>query len=242
MTDGLKLIMNCRKNDKLYYVSVPKYSNDKLIIKKIWIESIKHNTYTPDIYTCRQLSSDKKIKFSHISSSHDSLVLDTDYGYVDDDCNARVYTTYQGALNWGIQQIQSSILNSLKQLELAEKRYGLSDRYFFEKKTKSYMDNEVYRIQKKYEIYDTMYIYKETPEELDKKLNQHPIEVWKHYVEYNAHGYDSGNHYIPEDRLVEKFDTIEDARKWIHENDKSRHEGENEIFFEGYKYYIKGID
>lgn len=221
-------------------------------IRKLYVDKIIYGTEFEggDLYKLKRthvFSADEVYEIRHENSDrHDSLLLDSDFAYGNNVTNTegyRFYTTYQGALNYLIQQIQINISKQLKRLEDIETRLGVSDRNLITIKTKSvYEQKDHWSHLKKTEIYDTCWFNdKINCNFIDNSLKDKQYEVWSKYVEHDALGRKT-NHdsiYI-KDKLVKKFDTLQEANAWIFKNDKSRTPCEEGTpFFEGDHYYVK---
>ena len=215
----------------MYYVIFKSADGTKDDIRKIVIEDIKHDSFAHDTYLCKFLGDDFHVSFTNCSSDLDDLILDSDHAYVDNYDYKRVYTSYQGALDYMYLHLQMSIKKDLERLELIEKNLGFGKDIAFSKKT--YTCKEDYRRYKKIEIYTN---WDEKPKDVDKILENKKVNVYKKLIETDYYGHTK---YSGEEHFVESFDTLEEALEFVQKNDKSRHEGRTDSWFEGYKYYIK---
>ena len=241
-----KLIIDCKIGDPLfivnYKVSLPyDYSRDN--IRKMYIKEIIPG-FDHDVYKLEKINvfgGNEYYEFNNDSSKHDELTLDTDYSYGKN--GDRIYSTYQGALNYLVQEIQYNLNKQLKRLEYIEENLGICTTPFMKIKTHSFYDNkEHYNHYTRKEIYDIDWYednYEKQIKTINDKVKDKKFEVWKEHVEYDALGRLVRNCYTWKE-LDKKFDTLEEANEYIWKVDKSRVPCEiGKYFFEGFRYYVK---
>ena len=249
-----KLFKDLKEGNPVFMVKYTSNVHDYLRddIRKLYVDKVIYGSEWEggDLYKLRRINvfnADEYYEIRHENSDrHDDLVLDTDYAYGKNGTNTegyRFYTTYQGALNYLIQEIQVNIREQLKRLEDIETRLGVSNTNLITIKTKSvYEQKDHCRHLKKTEIYDTCWFDdKINCNFIDNNLKNKQYEVWSKYVEYDALGrkMNHDSRYI-KDILVKKFDTLQEANAWVFKNDKSRTPCEEGTpFFEGDHYYVK---
>lgn len=239
-----KLLINCKIGDPVYIVNTKSKSDSGILdcIRQYFIKDIIHHgngIFTAGTtYKLEKISLHytDKYEFNHSSSIDDELIVDSEHGYGKD--GDRIYTTYQGALDYLISDIKCDILKQLRRLEYIEEHLGTSDNSSIVIRTKK-MEYNWHKINKR-EIYEDIYSddANKDIQEINEKLKNQKIEVWKNYVEYDGEGetaYSSKEEYFHK-----AFDTLEEAEEWIWKNDKSRGIcGKNNDIYEGYHYYIK---
>lgn len=250
----VKLFKDLKEGNPVFMVkytsNIPDYLRDD--IRKLYVDKVIYGSDWEggDLYKLRRInvfSADEYYEIRHENSErHDDLTLDTDYAYGKNGTNTegyRFYTTYQGALNYLIREIQVNILDQLKRLEDIETRLGVSDENLITIKTRSvYEQKDYWQHLKKIEIYNVCWFDdKINCNFIDNNLKDKQYEVWSKYVEYDALGRKTNqdSKYI-KDILVKKFDTLQEANEWVFKNDKSRTPCEEGTpFFEGDHYYVK---
>ena len=225
----MKLIKDCKVGDTLYYAS---NTDGRDFIAPVVIEEIKRGSWLePDTYICKSVGCcDFTYEFKHENSDHDSLILDTDYAYSQDDKD-RFFTTYDAAVSWLMIELKYGILQKLSRLEKLEKQNGVK-KDIFQKKTIEGVEN--YQRHKKIVIYDIC--SDESIKHVNRVLEGKKVKVYKKLIETNHRG---DTKYSGNDIFVKDFDCMEDALEYIHENDNSRSHGEMKRWYEGETYFIK---
>lgn len=233
-----KLIKDCKVGDLLYYVSDPDFhENRDDEIFQVKITEIKRGGEFEggDTFKCER--SETVYTFKHQNSDfHDSLIVDTDYACYTKDgyCEGRFYTTYQAAVDFLINGLQYKLLHDLERLDDAELKFGLAKYNAFQKIT-----NEItvdYEKYKKTEIYDLTSFSDKTPTWVNRQLKNKKVKVYKRLVETDAYG---SVRWSGTDIFVKEFDSIEEANRFMKENDKSYYHGESDFWYEGDRYFIK---
>ena len=238
MDKNTKLIKDCKVGDTLYYVYDPDF-HIELNIFPVKIEEIKYGNEFEggDTYKCvhHTIHNEYYYEFKNENSDfHDSLIVDMDYAY-DDKNHGRFYTSYQGAVDYLIHNLQFNILKEIGRLERIEEKFGISDYNLFIKKTKKIREN--YIDYKKIEIYDNISNYEEENIDiLNEKLKNTKVKVYKQLIETDAYG---NVRWSGTELFIKEFDSIEEANIWIKENDKSYYHGNSEWGWEGDRYFIK---
>lgn len=227
-----KKFIDCKKGDALYGIS---NSSENTNIFKYYIENITPGTEFDggDLYELCSYDynfNKSTYKFRHFSSRHDSLIVDLDYAR-DDDKNWLYFTTYQGAVDHIIHELQYSIIHKLNILNRVEEKLGVADYNLFIKKTSE--AGEV----KRFEIYDLPYNQKDT-KKAEELLEGKKYNVYKHHVSTDMQG-NSTLTFKTKEFFVRSFDFKEDALAWMYKNDKSYRNGKSEYCYDGDRYFIK---
>lgn len=240
-----KLIINCKPGDPLYMVKyAPSLQTGSIdYISRIFIKEIipRNEWEGGDLFKCEEncgLYGTTKYEFHNTSSHHDELILDEDFLYCDGKYNGyRCYTSYQGALDWLVGEIQYNIYNQLSRLENISERLGTSERPLLDINTYYLSDGN--EKCKKSEIYDLSWVNKDKLSKFKSSSSSQKVEVYRRYVELDAIGRNTSHIHLSEEHFRD-FDTPEEANKWIYENDESRWPCQSgKPCYEGYRYYIK---
>lgn len=180
-----KLLINCKIGDPVYIVNTKSKSDSGIpdCIRQYFIKDIIHHgngIFTAGTtYKLEKISLHytDKYEFNHSSSIDDELIVDSDHGYGKD--GNRIYTTYQGALDYLISDIKCDILKQLHRLEYIEEHLGTSDNSSIVIRTKK-MEYNWHKINKR-EIYEDIYSddANKDIQEINEKLKNQKIEVWK---------------------------------------------------------------
>ena len=235
MSKAPKLIKDCEVGNTLYYATLKEGSIKDRIIPVSIVDIKRGDAWQSDLYICKTGgNSNITYEFEHQDSvRHDSLIVDSDYacaksegGYGHENYK-RFYTTYEAAITW----IKYDIMQNLRRLEHLEKKNGVIDN-IFQKKT--YECKKDYHPYKKIVIYDCASY--EKPYDIDRVLNGKKIKVYKQLIETDCYGSEK---YQGDEHFVKEFDCKEDALDFIFKNDKSMFHGESDMWFEGYRYFIK---
>jgi hypothetical protein len=238
----MKYIKDCKVGDVLYCVLYPSFYDDYIgDIFQVTIKDIKYGSEFDggDTYKCSRYDAagiEREYIFQNQTSDrHDSLILDTDYAYYGNE--GMFYTTYQAAVDFLINKLQRYVLKSLRNLEDAESKFGLAKYNCFQKRTNKVKQD--YKSYKKYEIYDINSYSDKSPNWVDKQLKGKKVKVYKKLIETNCYG---SVKWSGSDIFVQEFDSIEEANRFMKENDKSYYHGKSDRWFEGDRYFIKDDD